>query len=293
MLHKKQVLRAVYFAQRWRLKRLLQIPDKPRAPVLNSPTGAALERHLRICTLLAGNLKDLDLSQGGVACEVGSGDCLASADLFLGAGFNKVYLVEKQAIVVDQRQRDVLRALADRPELPNAMQAMVDSDLPAINAEKVQVIPAFFEEAEVPEKVDFIFSFDVVEHVEDLDGFFKKCADILSPNGVMLHKFDLSGHEFFEDPMPPLDFQTYPDWLYRLMFPKYRRACRRFLDEIVAAMGKAGFELTNQEVLRAAEADYIKMLHPSLCSKARKRSLDQLAPLDVVATLKLAPKRGY
>lgn len=65
MLHKKQVLRAVYFAQRWRLKRLLQIPDKPRAPVLNSPTGAALERHLRICTLLAGNLKDLDLSQGG------------------------------------------------------------------------------------------------------------------------------------------------------------------------------------------------------------------------------------
>jgi len=282
MLHRIQVLRAVYYAQRWRLKRLLGIADKPRAPVLSSTTGAALERHLRICTLLAGNLKGLDLIQGGMACEVGSGDCLASADLFLGAGFDKVYLVEKQSIVVDQRQRDVLRALADRPELPNAMQAMVDSDRPAINAEKVKVIPAFFEEADVPEKVDFIFSFDVLEHVEDLDGFFKKCADILSPNGVMLHKFDLSGHEFFEDPMPPLDFQTYPDWLYRLMFPKYRRACRRFLDEIVAAMEKAGFVISGREVLRVAATDYIEVLRPALRSEAKKRSGSALAPLDIL-----------
>jgi len=282
MLHRIQVLRAVYYAQRWRLKRLLRIADKPRAPVLSSTTGAALERHLRICTLLAGNLKGLDLIQGGMACEVGSGDCLASADLFLGAGFDKVYLVEKQSIVVDQRQRDVLRALADRPELPNAMQAMVDSDRPAINAEKVKVIPAFFEEADVPEKVDFIFSFDVLEHVEDLDGFFKKCADILSPNGVMLHKFDLSGHEFFEDPMPPLDFQTYPDWLYRLMFPKYRRACRRFLDEIVAAMEKAGFVISGREVLRVAATDYIEVLRPALRSEAKKRSGSALAPLDIL-----------
>lgn len=47
-----------------------------------------------------------------------------------------------------------------------------------------------------------------------------------------VQKFDFSGHEFPEDPIPPLDFQTYPDWLFNLIVPKYRRAAGHFADEI-------------------------------------------------------------
>ena len=288
LLHPKQVLRALYCGQRWRLKRLLRIPDRPRNPVVDGDSEAAFERHLRICTLLNTGVKALPEDvRTGVACEIGCGDCLSTADLFLGAGFRKVYLVEKQQIVLDDRQRALLKRLADLSELPNSLTCLSGDSPPKIDA-RIQIIPEFFENAELPEKVDLIFSNDVIEHVEDLPGFFSACARILKPGGVMLHKFDLSGHEFFEDPLPPLDFQTYPNWLYDLMFPKYRRACRWFLDEIESAIDSAAFSKPKLQFIRTAEEEYVKQLIPFLRADAKRRTVKELKPLDIVLTASLS-----
>jgi hypothetical protein len=54
----------------------------------------------------------------------------------------------------------------------------------------------------------------VLEHVEDLLGAMTVCFSLMKPGARMVHVTDLGGHGFFEDPMPPLDFQVYPDWLY-------------------------------------------------------------------------------
>lgn len=287
ILHPTNVSRAVYYGLRWRLKRLLRIPDRPRNHVVGGDSEEAFLRHLRICRLLKAGVEPIPADKRGTACEIGCGDCLSTSDLLLGSGFTKIYLVEKQPIVVDERQKNLLHRLAQLPELPNAEKALTQSNPPVIDSEKITVVPEFFEAASLPRKVDLIFSFDVVEHVEDLPGFFKHCSQFLEPGGTMIHKFDLSGHEFFEDPMPPLDFQTYPNWLYSLMFPKYRRACRRFLDEIVEAAISAGFEPPKIEVLRAADAEYVKALRPSLRKEAQGRSIEQLTPLDVVLSTKL------
>jgi SAM-dependent methyltransferase len=250
--------------------------------VVGGNPDEAFARHLRICRLLKQEVKTDGAENGLVACEIGCGDCLSTADLFLGAGFKKVYLVEKAPIVLDVRQKNLLQRLSDLNELPNDMGSTMGSEELIINQESVSLVKEYFENALLPEKVDFLFSHDVVEHVEDLKGFFTKCAEVLAPRCVMVHKFDLSGHEFFEDPIPPLDFQTYPNWLYDLMFPKYRRSCRWFLDQIVREVVGAGFIVDEIRVLKSADRDYVERLRQDLRLEARNRTTDELTPLDVV-----------
>jgi SAM-dependent methyltransferase len=257
----------------------LGIAGKEDTPVIGGDIARAVERHFRIATLLRSVLPE---SPHGVACEVGSGDCLAAADLLLGVGFREVILVEKKPITADERQKEVLRRLA-AGGLPNRSEVFHPDGGNRLDSSRVRVIPEYFEKACLERQVDFLFSFDVVEHVEDLRSFFKNCRSVVAPGGIMVHKFDLSGHEFFEDPMPPLDFQTYPDWLYHLMFPKYRRACRRFLDEILDAAALEGFaDHPSVTMIREAEEDYLAALRPLLRSNARRRSDEQLKPLDIV-----------
>jgi SAM-dependent methyltransferase len=285
-LHPKRVVQALYYGFRWRLKKLLRLPEKPRLPVVSGDLAAALIHHRKIATLVSAHLPDMQKREGLTGCEIGSGDCLVIADLLLGKGYKKVYLVEKQRIVVNNRQIELLERLRESG-LPNRLEAVIAGTSPSLNAEKVTVIPEFFENAVLTEKVDFIFSHDVIEHVEDLEGFFLKCASILSPDGLMVHKFDLSGHEFFEYPIPHLDFQTYSDWLYDLMFPKYRRSCRWFLDEITDAVRSAGFTGIEAVTLTTEDADYARKLHPRLRTKARRRTLEQILPMDVLLTARL------
>jgi len=286
LLHPYQVCRAIYYGQRWRLKRFLRIPDRPVNPVVDGDPELAFERHLRICTLLDKSMAALGSDfKGGVACEIGCGDCLSTADLLLGLGFEKIYLIEKKPIVLNDRQSALLMRLASLPGLPNAMTCLVDGDPPVLN-NKVQIIPEYFENAELPEQVDFIFSNDVIEHVEDLGGFFSGCARILKPGGLMLHKFDLSGHEFFEDPLPPLDFQTYPRWLYEFMFPKYRRAVGNFADTIFDEIRKQGLEIADTIPIRTADPSYLSKIWPSLRKAARERSSEIVALLDVVVIVR-------
>jgi len=287
LLHPFQVFRAVYYGLRWRSKRFLRIPDKPHNPVVGGDTTMAFDRHLRICHLVSPILDEINFVNRTVACEIGPGDCLAVADLFLGAGFERVYIVEKTPILVDTRQSSHLKRLSEAGGLPSKLDVLLgDFDCPRLNTDRVRVIPEYFENAIIPEKVDFLFSHDVVEHVEDLPGFFSACAQYLAPGGVMVHKIDLSGHEFFEDPLPPLDFQTYPNWLYDLMFPKYRRACRWFLDEILKVAQEAGFSAPCVTLIRSAEPEYIEQIYPILRKEARMREVSQLAPLDVIVTAK-------
>jgi SAM-dependent methyltransferase len=280
ILHLKRVLQGVACGLRHRIKMLFRIPEKPHTPVLDSNPDA-FQRHLRIVKLLQSSLPS---HTQGIACEVGSGDCLATADFLLGSGFEEVYLVEKKKIVVDFRQRAILKRMAQDPTLPNRMQVLAGDDGGELDASRVTVIPEYFEQARFDKKVSLLFSHDVLEHVEDLGGFFRHCHHALLTGGVMVHKFDLSGHEWFEDPIPPLDFQTYPDWLYALIFPKYRRACRWFLDQIATEITKAGFVITDTVHLHDADRNYVECLKPKLRPEARKRSVDELMPLDIVIT---------
>jgi SAM-dependent methyltransferase len=138
------------------------------------------------------------------------------------------------------------------------------------------------ENIRLPEAVDFLYSFDVLEHVDDLEGFFAYCGEVVRPGGLMMHKFDLSGHGQFEDPMPPLDFQALPTWLFDLAFPRFNRAAGNFADQFLAVMEKHGF--TDQKIIpiRVANPEYLDEIWPHLRSEARARSKEIVALLDLI-----------
>jgi len=281
VLHPASVFRASYYAQRWRLKRFLRIPDRPRSPVLASGLEQAIARYRRICRTLFAALPISSSVQGSAVAEIGCGDCLAAADMMLGLGARHVHLVEHQAMPITELHRKALE-MSLAPDLPNRAEILTAEDSPSLNPAKATLHTGLLENISLPEPVDLIYSFDVLEHVEDLDAFFSCCHRSLKPGGLSLHKFDLSGHEFFEDPMPPLDFQTYPRWLYRLMFPRYRRAVGNFADLFFDLIRKNGFEILEMIPLRVADPNYLREIRPQLRKEAQMKSDDILQLLDLV-----------
>ena len=100
----------------------------------------------------------------------------------------------------------------------------------------------------------------------------------------MFHSIDFSGHSEFEDPVPPLDFQTYPDWLYALMYPPYSRVTRSLPSDHHAAMRRAGLVLDETRVLRRADPDYLTAIWPRLRRRFRSSPPEEVGILQGVLT---------
>ncbi|MEO8615208.1 MAG: methyltransferase domain-containing protein [Luteolibacter sp.] len=274
--------KSAYYGNRWRLNKLLGIPEKPRTDVLSSGMDYAVARYRRICQTLLDNLPDRSVPHDAVVSEIGCGDCLAAADMMLGLGAKHVHLVEFIPMILKEQHREALKPLVADPLLPNQGAVLAEGSTLALNQEKVTFHEGLLENIELPEPIDFLYSFDVLEHVEDLNGFFAYCGEVIRPGGLMMHKFDLSGHGQFEDPMPPLDFQTIPRWIYELAFPKYNRAVGNFADDFIDIMKKHGFTDLKVLPIRVAEAGYLDEVWPHLRTAARERSKETVKLLDLV-----------
>lgn len=292
MLHPTRVARTIFYESRGRLRRMLRIPPRPKAaPVLGGPIETAIERHGWILrSILEHAPANLQLKDKAV-CEVGAGDCLASASFFLAKGANRVDIVEVNPCFVDQRQVQVLEILK-RKGLPIDLTIVQDASGLKLDATRVSYHRCFMENFRSEVQHEFLFSFSVVEHVEDLAGFYRSCWNTLAPRGWMLHMIDLGGHGLFEDPLPPLDFQSYPDWLYDLMWPKYHRATRRFLNEHTSAVESAGFRIVAATPTRVAAPAYLKSLRPKLRRAARDRADEELQVIEFALLAQKQPAQG-
>jgi hypothetical protein len=282
LLHKKKVALALYYTTRFRFKQLLRLPEKPNLHVVHSSYSNAVDRNTRVCKTMEPYFRTVPDLKGNIAVEIGAGDCLAAADMLLGMGVRHVHLLDQRPIIISPRHRAIADALSADNTLPNKGDILAGAEPVRLNREKATSHIGLLEVVGLPEPPQLIYSFDVLEHVEDLNGFFRRCREVSKAGTMHVHKFDLSGHEFFEDPMPPLDFQTYPDWLFNLMFLKYRRATGHFADEIFDALRANACAIEQIVPLRTAEPDYLKRIRPALRVKARQRSDETLELLDVV-----------
>jgi SAM-dependent methyltransferase len=280
--HPVPFLHSAYYGNRWRLKQLLGIKDKPHTDVLNSGMSNAVARYKRICHTLLDHLPDREIVRNAVVGEIGCGDCLAAADMMLGLGAKHVHLVEFIPMIVREQHREALEFLISDDSLPNRGDVLAAGDPPRLNGDRVTFHEGLLEKTKIPEQVDFLYSFDVLEHVDDLEGFFAYCGEIVRPGGLMMHKFDLSGHGPYEDPMPPLDFQAMPEWMFKLAFPKFNRAAGNFADEFHAVMIKHGFSIVKTIPIRSADPDYLDAIWPHLRPRARQRSKEIVSLLDLV-----------
>lgn len=266
----------LFYALRRRIRIALRIPPRVKPPpVLGQDINAVVERHAWIVRSIQNYIPtNLELT-GSAVCEVGAGDCLASSSLFLAKGATRVDIIEVEPPVANEKQIQVLERLK-LDGFPIDLSIVQRNGGYHLDDTRVFYHRLYMENFVSSGAHAFIFSFSVLEHVEDLAGFYSSCSRALQPGGWMLHLIDLGGHELFDEPLPPLDFQTYPDWLYDLMCPKYRRATRRFLNEHTQAIENAGF--TEVKVIPTREADdaYLDRLWPKLRKTAQARSRDEL-----------------
>jgi SAM-dependent methyltransferase len=280
MLHKLKVLRAVKGNTLRQTRKLLGLKARPKAPVLNQPVANIIERHSMICRRLA-ELWPADLRlNGGTVCEIGPGDCLASAAFFAAQGAGHVDLVELEPPVVNEKQFQILTALKDMG-FPIALDVI--SRTPegfALNTNLISYYTDHMENYRVNDRHALVFSHHVLEHVEDLETVFATAYRALRPGGRTIHVVDLGGHGEFEDPVPPLDFQTYPDWLFAAMYPPHYRNTRRFVADYRAAAARAGFRQIEIRATRAADPDYLAAIHPRLRPAARRQPLEDIAVIE-------------
>ena len=263
----------------------LGIKARPKAPILSRTVDEILGFHSLICRRLV-ELWPADLRLDGQSvCEIGPGDCLAAAAFFVGKGARHVDLVEHQPPVANEKQLQVLTGLK-KMGFPLAMDLITkESDgRYALNPHYLTYCKVIMEEYQVANQHALIFSHNVMEHVEDLNGCFKSAYRALRPGGQMLHVVDLGGHGEFEDPLPPLDFQTYPDWLFDSMYPVNERCTRRFLSDYRRAVTQAGFKEVTIRSLRSVEPAYLEVVYPRLRQAARQQPKEDLRVIEFVLT---------
>lgn len=283
ILHKRRVLEALQGNGKRQLRRLLQIKARPKAPVINQSLEHAVTRHTMICQDLLRLMPELKTEglNGASVCEIGPGDCLATAALYAGLGASRITLLELEPPVLSSRQQDVLQQMRDKG-LPLDVEVIQNGTTPTLDSSRVSYHQKLMEDFDAPPVYDFIFSYDVLEHVEDLVGMFRTCAKILKPGGRMLHVVDLGGHGQFEDPLPPLDFQTYSDWLYGLMFPPGHRATRRFIKDYTAAATEAGLVDISFQAERTIDPGELQRIRPFLRPEAQARPAEEISIIEFV-----------
>lgn len=261
---------------------------RPAVPVLSQPLEAIVERHAWICKCLGDYWPvGLDIT-GRRVCEVGAGDCLAAAGFVLAHGkAEHVVLVEREPAVVNSKQREVLAALAAQG-IAMQQDIITPGNPPALNPNRATYCMAYMEECPLPPEHAFLYSICVGEHVEDLARFFASCHAALSPGGGMWHYIDLGGHGVFEDPLPPLEFQRVPDWLFAAMYPHYHRATRRFVEDYVTAAKTAGFVEVTTKAVRRADPTYMASVRPKLRAAARRRTDEELGTIEFILSARKA-----
>lgn len=279
MLHRIRVIKALYGNSKRQVRILLRIKPRPKTPILSRPVQEILEFHSLICRRLTELWPPGLALDGESVCEIGSGDCMASAAFFVAKGAAHVDLVELEPPVANAKQLEVLKELKEMG-FPISLEVIKEGDLPSLNESLVSYHRCHVEDYGEENRHGFVFSHNVMEHVEDLHSCFRSIYRCLRPGGRMLHIIDLGGHGQFEDPLPPLDFQTYPDWLFECMYPTNYRNTRRFLEDYRAAVTAAGFKKFEIHPLRIAEKTYVESLRDKMRPAARRQSIDDLSVIE-------------
>jgi len=142
--------------------------------------------------------------QGRTVLEIGPGDALGLAPLFISAG-------AAQYIALDRFLGDVWGARAQ--SLYERVQSL-RGPFSARWRERVTLLRASIELDQPLPEVDLIVSFDVIEHLADLPLAVHNMRRMLRPNGRMVHRIDYGPHGVWLSARDPLSFLRVPRWLW-------------------------------------------------------------------------------
>ena len=249
----KNVLMRSSAVQQWRLKR-------PRAGAHFTGSDAELERYA------FSGLNYLNKFTGGVRgkriCEIGAGDYLTSGLAILAAGASGYAVIDRfpgdyEGEIAKQWYRGIEEHWARTyPETAWA-DGLKAADFPEKYAERLELIREGIETAETKSTFDIVCSFQVGEHISDLDAFAELHRRLLKkPDGVGLHRVDFGPHDSWHTYRDPLTFLRFSDAAWK-MTGSNRGVPNRFRHhEFMAAFDRADLQV---EVVHAENFDEQKI----------------------------------
>ncbi|MCU1266087.1 MAG: Methyltransferase type 12 [Acidobacteria bacterium] len=194
-----------------------------------------------------------DQLRGKKILELGFGDNVGVALRFLSAGAAKVICIDKFCSKRDAgREEEIYSAL--REQLTSEERGRFDKavdltdgisfDATRISYSRGLDLEPATRALQIPEgSFDIIISRAVIEEIYDPAVVFAQVDKLLAPNGMMLHKIDLSDYGIFTDGgMHPLTFLTIPHSVYRLMATDSGIPNRKLIGYYREHMHKLGYD---------------------------------------------------
>lgn len=185
---------------------------------------------------------------GKSVCEIGAGDYLTSGLSILAAGaksyavidrFPGDYYGEQAKFWYKNIEKNWSQAF---PGIPWD-ESLDAENFPENNMERIKLISEPIETAETEEKFDIVCSFQVGEHVTDINAFADIHNRILKPDGVGLHRVDYGPHDCWFYYRDPLTFLRFPDFIWQLTGSNRGTPNRRRHHEFMEAFRKADLDV--------------------------------------------------
>jgi SAM-dependent methyltransferase len=284
----KNAAMAVPAVRAWRLRR-------PRSSAAFSAGDKQLER---FAFAPLRQLLRLGVAPNGRhIAEIGPGDYLASGLAMLAAGASSYTAIER--FPGDYRGADARAwyGAMERhwprffPDIawPDGLSAR---GFPDNCAERVEIIAEPIERLVPKRRFDIVCSFQVGEHVSDLDVFAQMHRRLLAPDGIAVHRVDFAPHDRWEAYGDPLTFLRPRDWVWRLMGSHRGLPNRHRHHEFVAAFEAAGLTVETVEIETFDRARIDRSNAAKLAPRFRRMPEESLAVSAAVYRCRPAASRS-
>lgn len=245
----KNVLMSSSAVQKWRLKR-------PRAGAYFTGSDAELDRYA--FSSLDFLLKYVGDVRGKSICEIGAGDYLTSGLSMLAAGASRYAVMDRfPGDYTGEIAKKWYRGIEENwartyPEIHWA-DDLKAADFPENYGDRLELIKEGIETAETNSRFDIVCSFQVGEHISDIDAFAELHQRLLKkPDGIGLHRVDFGPHDVWHSYRDPLTFLRFSDATWK-MTGSNRGAPNRFRHhEFMAAFERANLKV---EVVHSEDFD--------------------------------------
>lgn len=212
-----------------------------------------------------------DLS-GKSVCEIGAGDYLTSGLSILAAGAARYAVIDRfPGDYYGEAAKHWYREIEKNwgrfnPQLPWGT-SLSAADFPEKYLDKLEMLPEGIETAATSSRFDVICSFQVGEHVSDIDAFAQVHTRLLAEGGIGLHRVDFGPHGCWSSYRDEATFLRFSDPVWRLTGSNRGAPNRRRHHEFMKAFERAGLKT---EVVFLERFDETNVEHERLHRRFRE-----------------------